>query len=210
MTTQAIVESSKKMLKSPRSVSERSSCLDLRKSPTELRFDDNTDDSAEITVGVGQDFVVPFGNGSKTYRIDKRLPLYRRGNSTKEEYELDDCLTNMVNLGEITQSLKILTWNLWGKLRNLCANDDKYSLKVPHACPGSSNNIMYIWEIGDHYLECEIFDSGEIEFFYRNSTTRETWGEDIVFDQILSVDILQKVKIFVENKSDASGRHTRS
>lgn len=83
-------------------------------------------------------------------------------------------------------------------------NFNNETLEVPDACPGLRDNFVYTWSKSEHYLECEIFGSGEIEFFYRNRNTGEVWGEDYhindhgfpdsVYDEIL----LDKLSYFVE------------
>jgi hypothetical protein len=72
----------------------------------------------------------------------------------------------------------------------------KLYIEVPDACPGRRDNFMYTWSKEEHYLECEIFGSGEIEFFYRNRETGKNWGEDTTIAQVLSPVILEKVKLF--------------
>jgi hypothetical protein len=71
-------------------------------------------------------------------------------------------------------------------------------LMTPSASPGEDAVLMFVWSKGEHYLECEMFVSGEVEFFYRNRRTRATWSEDVaVFNQI-SKQIMEKVAIFGE------------
>jgi hypothetical protein len=71
-------------------------------------------------------------------------------------------------------------------------------LLTPSASPGEDAALMFVWSKGEHYLECEMFVSGEVEFFYRNRRTRATWSEDVaVFNQI-SKQIMEKVAIFGE------------
>lgn len=90
-----------------------------------------------------------------------------------------------------------LSWSVWEALKSrfeaqgLC-------LEVPDACPGSRDNFMYTWSKSEHYLECEIFATGEVEFFYRNRNTGEVWGEDTTLEQGFSADILDKASLFIE------------
>jgi hypothetical protein len=58
---------------------------------------------------------------------------------------------------------------------------------------------MYSWSKAEHYLECEISGSGEIEFFYRNRKTGEDWGKDITLEQGFSTDILHYLTLFGED-----------
>ena len=84
---------------------------------------------------------------------------------------------------------------VWENLRELFSSKHLY-LEVPDACPGYRDNFMYNWSKGEHYLECEIFGGGEVEFFYRNDKNNEIWGEDITVDQGFSTTILNKVALF--------------
>lgn len=70
-------------------------------------------------------------------------------------------------------------------------------LEIPDACPGESDNFMFVWDKGDNYLECEIFGNGAVEFFYRNRSTNELWGEDITVDAQLTSAIVRKLMLFV-------------
>jgi hypothetical protein len=59
---------------------------------------------------------------------------------------------------------------IWKNLNDYFENE---SLEVPDACPGNDDNFMYTWSKDEHYLECEIFSNGAIEFFYRDRTSGE-------------------------------------
>jgi hypothetical protein len=90
-----------------------------------------------------------------------------------------------------------LSWYVWKALKSLFEATGR-CLEVPDACPGSKDNFMYTWSESEHYLECEIFATGEIEFFYRNRNTGEVWGEDTTLEQGFSTDILEKASFFIE------------
>ncbi len=90
-----------------------------------------------------------------------------------------------------------LSWSVWKALKSLFEAKGR-CLEVPDACPGSKDNFMYTWSESEHYLECEIFATGEIEFFYRNRNTGEVWGEDTTLEQGFSTDILDKASFFIE------------
>jgi len=101
---------------------------------------------------------------------------------------------------EFSEKAIDLSWSVWEKLKKLLSQKG-LSLEVPNASPGLSNNFMYVWKKNDHYLECEIFENGEIEFFYINNMDRkdeELWTEDTTFEQNFSDDILDKVSLFTE------------
>lgn len=98
---------------------------------------------------------------------------------------------------EFSERVLNLSWSVWERLTSLFQARGQW-LEVPDACPGSKNNFMYTWSKSEHYLECEIFGTGEIEFFYRNRNTGEVWGEDTTLDQGFSGDILDKASLFIE------------
>lgn len=75
-------------------------------------------------------------------------------------------------------------------------------LEIPDCCPSESNegdfHIILTWDKDEHYLECEIFNNGDIEFFYRNRFTKQDWGEDTTLTQPLSEEVIEKLSLFVE------------
>lgn len=98
---------------------------------------------------------------------------------------------------EFSEKVLDLSWSVWQKLNNWFETRELH-LEVPDACPGFRDNFMYTWSKAEHYLECEIFGTGEIEFFYRNRKTGQVWGEDTTIDQGFSTDILHKARLFIE------------
>ncbi|MBW4426872.1 MAG: hypothetical protein KME50_21095 [Nostoc desertorum CM1-VF14] len=94
---------------------------------------------------------------------------------------------------EFTLSVLEKAEQTWENLRSVFLLKGQ-CLEVPDACPGCQDNLMYAWSKGEHYLECEIFGTGEVEFFYRNNN--ETWGEDIKVGQEFSTAIIDKVALF--------------
>jgi hypothetical protein len=87
---------------------------------------------------------------------------------------------------------------VWGRLRAYTAHYCQKQLSTPSSSPGDDSCLMFVWSKGEHYLECEIFESGEVEFFYRNRRTRATWGEDMAACHQISKQIMEKVAIFGE------------
>lgn len=104
------------------------------------------------------------------------------------EAELIDSGFSTKVLDNARQTLKKLNSHFRG---------DHLFLEVPDACPGESDNFMFVWDKGDNYLECEIFGDGEVEFFYRNRSTNELWGEDIAINAKLTPAIMKKLMLFV-------------
>lgn len=96
---------------------------------------------------------------------------------------------------EFTVSLINLAEQVWSHLKNHFRTQGK-CLEVPDACPGSNDNFMYVWSTAEHYLECEIFGDGTVEFFYRNRSTGDNWGEDTTLGYGLSTTIFAKVALF--------------
>jgi len=87
-------------------------------------------------------------------------------------------------------------------LRNLNSHfrQDHLFLEPPDACPGESDNLMFVWNKVEHYLECEIFGNGAVEFFYKNRLTDERWGEDITLESKLTPAIIKKLMLFVTSE----------
>ncbi|WP_026098232.1 hypothetical protein [Kamptonema formosum] len=98
---------------------------------------------------------------------------------------------------EFSEKVLDLSWSVWEKLKNLFEARGQ-CLEVPDACPGSRDNFMYTWSKAEHYLECEIFGTGEIEFFYRNRKNGAVWGEDTTLEQGFSKEIFDKASLFIE------------
>ncbi|MDB9510190.1 hypothetical protein PN499_03065 [Kamptonema animale CS-326] len=112
-----------------------------------------------------------------------------------------DSLKNEVRVtGEVEFSEKLidLSWSLWETLKSQLFEVKGLHLEVPDACPGSRDNFMYTWSKAEHYFECEIFGTGEIEFFYRNRNNGQVWGEDTTLEQAFSTDILDKASLFIK------------
>ncbi|MBW4635963.1 MAG: hypothetical protein KME30_30000 [Iphinoe sp. HA4291-MV1] len=142
----------------------------------------------------------------KINSIKKDEPLKRILDSYKVQNDerhnllhqyLDSLKTEVIHVGEtkFTISMLEIAWNVWNKLRSYFLSID-LCLEVPDACPGENNNFMYTWSKAEHYLECEIFGTGEIEFFYRNRNNSYVWGEDTTFEQGFSTAILEKLTFF--------------
>lgn len=96
---------------------------------------------------------------------------------------------------EFTELVIDIAWEVWEKLRNHF-HLIGWCLEVPDACPGQKDNFMYTWSKGEHYFECEIFGSKEVEFFYRNRNSSEVWGEDTTLEHEFSTAILVKAALF--------------
>jgi hypothetical protein len=97
---------------------------------------------------------------------------------------------------DFTISVLNYSWEVWQGLSK-CFAERGVCLEVPDACPGQSDNFMYTWSKTEHYLECEIFGNGAIEFFYKNRKTGEVWGEDTTLEHKFSTATLEKAALFV-------------
>ncbi|MEH2458590.1 hypothetical protein [Nostoc sp.] len=102
---------------------------------------------------------------------------------------------NSTGIDGFTISVLDTAWLTWEKLKEYFLSKG-LPLEVPDACPGKSNNFMYAWSKGEHYLECEILGNKELEFFYQNRNTSEVWGEDTSLEQEFSAAVLEKVALF--------------
>ena len=130
--------------------------------------------------------------------IQRLLKSFEEDNQQRHQRLLDyiQSLRSEVNTsGETGFTLSVLEKadQVWKNLRSVFSSKNK-CLEVPDACPGYNDNFMYTWSKGEHYLECEIFGSGEVEFFYR--TNNDVWGEDIKIGQDFSTAIIEKVALF--------------
>ncbi|MEH2295071.1 hypothetical protein [Nostoc sp.] len=130
--------------------------------------------------------------------IQRLLRSFEEENEQKHERLLDyiqSLRSKIVASGETEFTVSVLekAEQVWENLRSVFSLKGK-SLEVPDACPGCQDNFMYVWSKRDHYLECEIFGTGEVEFFYRNNG--EIWGEDIKVEQEFSAAIIDKIALF--------------
>jgi hypothetical protein len=130
--------------------------------------------------------------------IQRLLKPYEEDNQQKHQKLLDYIQSLRLeviagNETEFTLSVLEKAEQVWEALRKVFSSQNK-CLEVPDACPGYNDNFMYTWSKEEHYLECEIFGSGEVEFFYR--TNNNVWGEDIKFEQEFSAEIIEKVILF--------------
>lgn len=139
-------------------------------------------------------------------KIEKDAPIQRLIKEIDEAHErrhqglriyIDSLrpYANYTGINGFTVSVLDTAWQTWEKLKQYFLSKG-LSLEVPDACPGESDNFMYTWSKGEHYLECEIFGNKEIEFFYQNRNTSEVWGEDTTLEQEFSAAVLEKAAIF--------------
>ena len=132
--------------------------------------------------------------------IQRLLKSYEEGNE-KRHQELRRYLSVLrceaKSTGEVEFTILVIdaAWRVWEDLRKYFLSKG-LCLEVPDACPGDTDNFMYTWSRAEHYLECEIFGSGEVEFFYRNRNSGEVWGEDATLEQGFSTTIFDKAALF--------------
>lgn len=93
--------------------------------------------------------------------------------------------------GTISEDVFNCASRVWTKINLLDLN-----LEVPDACPGYRDNLMFTWLKGEHYLECEVFGNGIVEFFYFNKESEQTYSEDTEINAKLSAEILEKLNLF--------------
>ena len=65
----------------------------------------------------------------------------------------------------------------------------------PDVCPGE-RNVMFTWDLGPHHLECEILPEGEVEWFYLNHETDETWDCEATVENAITEGVIEKLQIF--------------
>lgn len=103
-----------------------------------------------------------------------------------------------------SEDILLKAYSVWSKLRDtFFYKKPKQILEVPDCCPNTGSegefHIMFTWTKDIHYLECEIFNNGDIEFFYRNRRIPSVgWGEDYTIGQTFSEDLIDKLSLFVE------------
>jgi len=142
-----------------------------------------------------------FQPSNQTYQPIQRLLKEFDENSERRHQELKAYLdtlrpqANSTGIEGFTISVLDTAWQTWEKLKEYFLLKG-LSLEIPDACPGQSDNLMYAWSKGEHYLECEIFGNKELEFFYQNRNTSEVWGEDTSLEQEFSAAVLEKVALF--------------
>jgi hypothetical protein len=132
--------------------------------------------------------------------IRNLLEPWREANKEQQrglQYYLESLKSEAVESFESQFTLTVLdySWQTWKILSDYFATKS-LCLEVPDACPGQNNDFVYTWSRAEHYLECEIFDTGEVEFFYRNRNSAEVWGEETTLEQGFSTSIIRKVSIF--------------
>ncbi len=136
----------------------------------------------------------------QTESIKRWMQSWKAANKGDEEHlqaYLDSLRSEALENNEVDFTLAVLahSWQAWKLLSDYFSNKD-LCLEVPDACPDQKNNFMFTWSKSEHYLECEIFGNGEIEFFYRNRKSGKVWGEDTTLEQGFSASILEKASIF--------------
>lgn len=72
-----------------------------------------------------------------------------------------------------------------------------FALPIPAACTGPDGEMFYSWDRGKHHLELEIVPGRSAEFFYRDRETEALWGEDYNIGETLSVEAIEKLKLFI-------------
>jgi hypothetical protein len=130
----------------------------------------------------------------------KKLIQSLVGESRKQQ-ELESYMNSLrfeaesTHESEFTVFVINYSWQIWQELSKHFS-EQGLCLEVPDACPGENDNFMYTWSKDEHYLECEIFGHGAVEFFYRNRKSGEIWGEDTALKYGFSMAIFKKAKLF--------------
>ena len=131
-------------------------------------------------------------------RLIQSLEVENKKRQEELKYYLDSLRSeaDSTNESEFTVYVIDYSWQVWRELSGHFS-EQGLCLEVPDACPGQTNNFMYTWSKAEHYLECEIFDDGAVEFFYRNRKSSEVWGEDTTLEHGFSTAVLKKANLFV-------------
>lgn len=133
----------------------------------------------------------------KVIRDEPIKRLIQAQGTSEIKYYLDSLRSEAqsTNEAEFTVAVVNYSWQVWQALSDYFLGRG-WCLEVPDACPGHSNNFMYTWSRAEHYLECEIFGSDAVEFFYRNRKSGEVWGEDTTLEHGFSTAIFEKAALF--------------
>jgi len=130
-------------------------------------------------------------------RLIQKLEEANRKRQQELEYYLKSLHSEARSANEFEFTVCVINYSLqvW---QALSAHFSRLGLclEVPDACPGQSDDLMYTWSKAEHYLECEIFGSGAVEFFYRNRKSGGVWGEDTTLENGFSTAILEKAAFF--------------
>lgn len=108
------------------------------------------------------------------------------------EAPIENYLNDSKNMGLINQWVASLALASWLDLRAISGR----MLPVPDACPGPDGQLLFAWDEGDHHLELEIFPESASEFFYRNRSTDELWGEEYELHMPVTPSALNKLSLF--------------
>lgn len=77
--------------------------------------------------------------------------------------------------------------------------DKGKKIKVPIACPSSNeDSFMFSWHSPPHYLECEIFDKNNLEYYYMNFETEEDWLEECSDYKHISIPLSYMLELFLD------------
>ncbi len=110
----------------------------------------------------------------------------------REFSQLEKYLTDSKNMGLINQHVASLALASWLDLWAISGR----TMPVPDACPGPDGQILFTWDENDHHLELEIFPESASEFFYRNRSTDELWGEEYELHMSITPSALNKLSLF--------------
>jgi hypothetical protein len=135
------------------------------------------------------------------YQLNRRRRMNSYLNSLKDEAKRINGDESVIWLAEDLITLLIHKIAQQGKV-----------LEIPDCCPSESNegdfHVMFAWDKDEHYLECEIYNTGLIEFFYRNRLTNKTWSWETIYalfsdtgvhvQALCSNELIEKLSLFTE------------
>jgi hypothetical protein len=102
---------------------------------------------------------------------------------------LDTIVSNRLVTQEVSDLAKQVWHQIWRQSECL--------MPVPPACTGPDGQVSYCWNMDEHHFEVEIVSKDEIDVFYRNRQTKETWLEENQIDNILSARVTDVIKLFI-------------
>jgi hypothetical protein len=124
-------------------------------------------------------------------------PMHVAQRSHLEYLKQVSTVGNPPPISEQTARLAEIAWQeIWKASR--------YTMPVPAACTGPDGEMCYSWDRGPHHLELEIIPGRPAEFFYRDRSSEQVWGEDYEIGERLSDEAVAKLNLLSEPASPDS------
>ncbi|MCX6382100.1 MAG: hypothetical protein NT023_21930 [Armatimonadetes bacterium] len=77
----------------------------------------------------------------------------------------------------------------------LLAESMQFRMPEPQVWAGGQAQILFEWNSAERHFEMEVLPEGEIEFYYSNQTTKETWEAYSDIRNPIPAEILEKASL---------------